>query len=168
MIYLFYTAVCMVLIVVQTTVLANAFFYDLLIPFVVYLGLFRSARESLPVIIVLGFAMDNLSGAPFGLYLTVYLWSWVGIKWLMRYLHIRTSALVFSVVPLAVCLEALISITVLAMQTSPITDGMGGRIAWQLFWALITGPPFLVFYETARGRIEKWAAERKAERDGLA
>ena len=35
-------------------------FYDLLIPFVIYLGIARPARESLPFIIFLGFIMDNI------------------------------------------------------------------------------------------------------------
>lgn len=173
MTYLFYIAVCLTLVVLETTLMADLVvfrgIYDLLVTFVVYLGLYRPARESLPVIACLGFVMDNLSGAPFGLYLTVYLWVFAGIKWLMRYLQVRTSALVMVVVPIAVFIELSFSVAVILMQApgeipaSAVSRLLGG----QLFWALLTGPLFLMFYETVHSRLEKWTAERKAERNGF-
>ena len=80
--YLFNISACLFLVILQTTIIPYLplldKFYDLLIPFIVYLGLSRPVRESLPFVLFLGFIMDNLSGGPFGLYLTTYFWLFVG------------------------------------------------------------------------------------------
>ena len=72
--YFFNISVCLFLVILQTTVMPYLplldSFYDLLIPFIVFIGLSRPVRESLPFVFCLGFIMDNLSGSPFGLYLT--------------------------------------------------------------------------------------------------
>ena len=74
--YFFNISVCLLLVILQTTIMPYLppldKFYDLLIPFIVYLSLSRPVRESLPFILFLGYIMDNLSGGPFGLYLTTY------------------------------------------------------------------------------------------------
>ena len=71
MTYIFYSIICICLIVVQTVVIPEiAGFqvaYDLLLVFVFYLALFRPTREALVVVLMIAFVMDNLSGAPFGL-----------------------------------------------------------------------------------------------------
>ncbi len=173
MTYLFYAAVCLSLVVLETTILADTVIfggvYDLLVPFVAYLGLYRSSKESLPVIGCVGFVMDSLSGAPFGLYLTVYFWIFAGIKWGMRYLQIRTSALVMFVVPMAVFMELILFMSVLLMQApAGVSVALLSKRHWgQLLLALLTGPFFLMFYEVCHIRIEKWAADLKAERNGI-
>jgi hypothetical protein len=169
---IFAAVVCLVLVVFQTTVMAElpivAGFFDLMVTFVVYLGLYRPARESVPVIVCVGFVMDSISAAPFGMYLTAYLWIFAGIKWIMRYLHVRTSALVLFVVPVAVAIETLLSVTALELQ---VPGGLAAlsvpnRAGQHLLWALLTGPFFLMAYEAVHGRLEKWAADRKIERNG--
>jgi hypothetical protein len=173
MTYLFYAVVCLSLVVFETTLMADFVLfegvYDLLVTFVAYLGLYRSGKESLPVIVCLGFVMDNLSGAPFGLYLTAYLWIFASIKWGIRYLQIRTSALVMFVVPIAVVIELILSMVVILMQVPGAVSvpQFSQRLGGQLFWALLTGPFFLMFYEVFHSRIEKWAVDRKAERNGF-
>jgi cell shape-determining protein MreD len=169
----FSAAVCLFLVVFETTVMADLpileGFFDLLVTFVVYLGLYRPVKESIPVIVCLGFVMDSLSAAPFGLYLTGYVWIFVGIKWLMRYLQVRTSALVLFVVPLAVAIQTILSLAAIGLQphgsieTQPVMNQVGGH----LLWALLTGPLFLMFYEAFHDRLEKWAAARKVERNGF-
>ena len=169
----FAAVVCLGLVVFQTTVMAELpiveGFFDLLVTFVVYLGLFRPAKESVPVIICVGFVMDSISAAPFGLYLTAYLWIFAGIKWLIRYLQVRTSALVLFVVPLAVAIETLLSVTALELQVPGglTAHSVPSRAGQHLLWALLTGPFFLMFYETVHGRLERWAADRKTERNGF-
>ncbi len=90
--YFFNSSVCLFLVILQTTVMPNLplldSFYDLLIPFVVFLGLFRPVRESLPFVFFLGFIMDNLSGSPFGLYLTAYFWLFIGVKGITKLLQV--------------------------------------------------------------------------------
>ncbi|MDQ1330252.1 MAG: hypothetical protein QG578_515, partial [Thermodesulfobacteriota bacterium] len=82
--YIFYAFTCLVFILIQTTVvhyfrILNGF-YDLFLLIVIYLGLYRNLRESLPVILFLGIIMDNLCTGPFGLYMTVYLWLYATIR----------------------------------------------------------------------------------------
>ena len=64
MTYGFYFCVCFGFILLQTTIfpLLPPFgrFFDLIIPFVVYLGLKRPGKENLPIIIILGVIADNL------------------------------------------------------------------------------------------------------------
>jgi hypothetical protein len=169
---IFAAVVCLGLVVFQTTVMAELpivkGFFDLLVTFVVFLGLYRPAKESVPVILCVGFVMDSISAAPFGLYLTAYLWIFAGIKWLIRYLHVRTSALVLFVVPVAVAIETLLALTALELQ---VPGGLAAHavpnLAGQhLLWALLLGPFFLMFYETVYGKLEKWVADWKAERNG--
>ena len=61
--YCFYIAVCLFLIILQTTLLPFIPFlenvYDLLIAFVIYLGLYRPIREGLILVFLLGFLVDN-------------------------------------------------------------------------------------------------------------
>ncbi len=165
--------IALALVVFQTTVMADLpvleGFYDLLVPFVVYLGLFRPAKEGIPIVVCTAFVMDGLSAAPFGLYLTGYLWIFAGIRWIIRYLQVRTSALVLFVVPVAVAVETLFSLTTLGMQ---LQAGIGfhavtEKVGMHLLWALFTGPFFLLFYDAVHDRLEKWAVDRKAERNGF-
>lgn len=170
---LFAAAVCLVLVVFQTTVMADLAifegFYDLPVTFVVYLALYRRIKESLPIVVTIGFVMDSLSAAPFGLYLSGYLWIFAGIRWIMRYFHLRTSAMVMFIVPLAVVIETFFSLTALSLQVQGRIGlpAVSTRVGVQLFWALLTGPLFLMVYESIHGRIEKWAADWKAERNGF-
>jgi cell shape-determining protein MreD len=172
MTYLFYTAVCVVLIVIQTVFMQYMplfdRFFDLLVPFVVYLGLFRSPRESLPVIICLGFVLDNISAAPFGLYLTGYIWIYAGVKWMIRFLHVRTSLLIFFVVALAVLLEDLLLLLSMSMSGQlPPAESASRKIFMQVFWALVTGPIFLIGFEFLHSRVEGWVREHRPEKNGM-
>ena len=59
MTYIFYGFLCLFLIVIQTVILPEVSgtqgAYDLLMIFAFYLSLFRSVREGLPVILIIGF-----------------------------------------------------------------------------------------------------------------
>ena len=131
--YCFYIGTCLLLIIVQTTVLSysNAIggIYDLLIPFVIFLSICLPVRECLPFILVLGFIVDNLSGSPFGLYLTIVI--------------------------AAVLIE-----NILVMATFAFFAPIGElpaeavkNIALQIFWALVTGPLFLLSLLTIAKRF---------------
>ena len=84
MIYCYYIGVSLCLVILQTAVLPYVplldRLYDLIIAFVIYLGLYRPLRDGLILSFFLGFIMDNLSGSPFGLYLTIYCWLLIGAK----------------------------------------------------------------------------------------
>ncbi len=86
MIYFIYIAVCLGMIILQTSVMPYVplfhRFYDLVALFIIYLGLYRPVRESVLLIVFVSVVMDTLSGGPFGLYLTTYGWIYVGVVWM--------------------------------------------------------------------------------------
>ena len=65
---LFYILVSLSLVLIKTT-LIPAFsmfdkFYDLLIPIIIYLSLFRPLREGIPIVLFFGIIMDSLCAGP--------------------------------------------------------------------------------------------------------
>ena len=165
MTYFFYICTFVLLLIFKTTVMPYFLlfdrFYDLLAPFVIYLGLFRSVRESIPIIIIFGFIMDNLSGGPLGLYLTTYLWLFAGVKWIITILRVRNNVLLAFVVAAGVLLENIIFMGAITMfeSGSRFSQADFSTVAVQVLWALVTGPIFLIFFKYLHQRWDKWSGE---------
>lgn len=135
--------------------------YDLMVVFVLYFGIFRPARECIPIIFFLGFVMDNLSAGPFGLYGTVYMWLFICIKWVTTFLHVVNSVLLPFIVALGVLAENLIFFgifTVLETETGTSADIIR-TVAYQFLWALSTGTFLLVFLDYIHKKWDKWVKE---------
>ena len=165
MTYCFHIVICLGLIVVQTTVMPYIplfdRFYDLLSPFVIYLSIFRSNRESLVIILLFGFIMDIISGGPFGLYITAYVWLFIGVRWAITFLHVGDSMLLPFVVALGVLMENFIFVAISAMfeQSSRISEAMVSTIIVQVLWAIFTGPLFLMLFNISYRRWDRWLNE---------
>ena len=148
--YVFYIGACLFLILIQTTVLPyiNAFngIYDLLIPFVIFICICLPIRESLPFVLILGLIMDNLSGSPFGLYLTFYFWLLGGVRLILKFLRVSNKFLLSLVVVIAVIIENLIVIGTFALAGPDwqLPSDAFKNMALPIFWALFTGPIFLL------------------------
>jgi hypothetical protein len=162
MTYCFHVGICLCLVLFQTTVMPyfHLFdrFYDLLAPFVIYLSLFQSLRQSIPVILFFGFLMDSLSGGPFGLYLTTYIWLFIGVKWIITFLHVGDSFLLPFIVSVGVLLQNFIFIGTIAIS-DPGTQFLSADISMvtvQVLWAIFTGPIFLMFFNYSYGKWSKW------------
>ena len=162
MTYCFHVGICLCLVLFQTTVMPyfHLFdrFYDLLSPFVIYLSLFRSLRQSIPVILFFGFLMDSLSGGPFGLYLTTYIWLFIGVKWIITFLHLGDSLFLPFLVAAGVLLQNCIFIGTIAMF-EPGTQFLSAAVSIvtiQVLWAIFTGPILLMFFNYSYGRWNKW------------
>jgi hypothetical protein len=134
-------------------------FYDLLVPFIIYLGLFRSVRESVPVIIVMGFVMDNLSGSPPGLYLTAYLWLFAGVRWIVYVLHVGDKILLPFVVAAGVLLENIIFLGVIDMfePGARFSSTAFPTVMVQVLWAAGTGPIFLILINGLHQGLNQWS-----------
>ena len=160
MIYCFYVAVCLFLVILQTAVfrhlpLLNSF-YDLLIPFIIYLALYRPLREGLIFVVLFGFIMDNISGSSFGLYMTTYFWLLIGVKWTIKFVQVGNRFLLSVVVAVGVLIENLVFIGTFTVS-SPDANfpvGMWSTVVVQLLWALGSGPFFLLFYKFGHQRID--------------
>jgi cell shape-determining protein MreD len=153
----------LLLIVIQTTVMPHIpvfeRFYDLLSPLVIYLSIFRPVREGTVMILIFGFLMDNISGGPFGLYLTAYIWLFLGIRWAITFLHVGDSFLLPFVVAVGVLTENLIFIGVNAMfeQNLQISEIMVNTVVIQVIWAVFTGPFFLLLFSYSYRRWDRWS-----------
>ena len=158
--YLFYIVTFICLMTLQTTVFPffSMFrnFYDLGVPFVIYIGMFRSIREGILVILFLGLLRDGLSGGQFGLYVTVYLWLFLGASFIVRVCHERNRIIMFLIVVMGVVIGNFILFTITAML-EPAT----GRcylflktISKQIIWAVFTGQLFLVVFLRVQERME--------------
>ena len=158
--YFFNISACLFLVILQTTIIPYLplldKFYDLLIPFIVYLGLSRPIRESLPFVLFLGFIMDNISGGPFGLYLTTYFWLYVGVKGVTTFIQVGNRLFIITLIVVSgVLFENLIllgSFTILGSGQQFAGDVLK-IVAFQVLWAFFTGSLLLLFFRNAQSRL---------------
>jgi hypothetical protein len=124
-------------------------FYDLTALFIIYLGLYRPVRESLPFVIFLGFVMDSLSSTPFMLYITAYLWLFFSVVGIAKILRLEGSFRLPFIVALGVLIENLIFIGIIfVLNSGPwFSVTVVRSIAVQSLWAICTGSLFLVSFD---------------------
>ncbi len=160
--YLLYIFSCLVLILTQTTGIHDLSlfngFYDLMIVVVIFLGLYRNLRESIPVILFAGFIMDNLYNGPFGLYLTVYLWLYACIRWSSVYFNVKSILFPAFIVPAGVLFENIIFFGSFAMFNSGFLNYSDIYIvvAEQIVWAMITGPVLIMLLNLLHSIWNRW------------
>lgn len=157
----FYIGVCLCLIIIQTTIipylpLLNRC-YDLLIPFIAYLGLSRPLRESLPLVFFLGFIMDNISGSPFGLYLTIYFWVYIGVKGITKLLQVGDRLVIMTLIVVGgVVAENLIFIGTFAVlgPDRQFAADTATEVVFQVAWAVFTGPLLLILFRDTHNWLD--------------
>lgn len=152
MTYCFHIAACLCLVIFQTTVLPcfSLFdtFYDLLALYIVYMGLFFNVRKGIPVALITGLVMDSLSGGPFGVYLTTYLWLFIGARHLIKIFHVSNYILLLFVAAAAVLIENVILFGTFGMLDPGMqfSSSAINSVAMQVVWAICTGPFIIQFY----------------------
>ena len=153
MIFCFYAVVIICLVITQTVIMAALPFfdscYDILIPFIIYLGLFRSLREGLPVVLLSGFLLDGLSGAAFGLYTTTYIWLYICCRWIIGFFHAENIFILIFAVVSGVILQNLIflGIFLILEPGGHMHNYILSSFHVQLIGAFITGPFLLLFFK---------------------
>jgi cell shape-determining protein MreD len=176
MTYCFYIATSLFLVVLQTTVLPYVplfeQFYDLLIPFIVYLALYRPVRETFPIVFFFGYLMDGLSGSPFGLYITIYFWLFLGLRWITTFLRVGNTLLIAFVVPAGVVLEAIVFFVAFVLQGADSHYLLkSARVALaQVLWSLVTGPLLLMGFHVLKSVVDSWTGgflARYRRQDGV-
>ena len=172
MTYLLYSIICFILLLAQTVVLPDIpgvkAFYDLELIFVFYLSLYRPLRESLPLVLILGFVMDNFSGAPFGLYLTTYFWLFFGVRWVTYFLRVRNIVLLPLLIASGILLKNAIFLSTIAVNINWTEFHLDilKMVGYQLFWAVITGPVLLMAFSRIHYRWDLWMLKLFEEKDG--
>jgi len=101
--------ICFLLIIVQSLYLNSINFYDLLIPWIIFL--FISEKESSSVKIILfilfaGYLKDSMSGGTFGVYFFTYLWFYFILCFLDSVFNIKNYFLMYLSGLFALILEA--------------------------------------------------------------
>jgi cell shape-determining protein MreD len=157
MTYGYYIIVGIGLILLQTAVIPGIpvlnTCFDFVGLFVIYLGFSRPVREALPVVLLLGLLADNLSGAPFMLYVTAYGWMFFSVRVLSQILQVSLRFRTALIVAAGVLLENLIFILTFVLlgpgTHSPVAAT--GSVIIQLVWAFTLGPLLVVSFKVAHG-----------------
>lgn len=112
MISLFDYTVSFIIVIIQTSVFqyfsCSSYFFDISIPFILFLSLKRPFAESLFIIIFLGFFADSFSSGPFGIYETAYLWFFIYARWTVKFFHTDTYLLLSAIIASGILLENII------------------------------------------------------------
>jgi cell shape-determining protein MreD len=160
MIVAYHLIVCLFLTLLQTTLFVGggpACLYDLLAPFVVYLGVHHRPQEAVPVILVAGLIMDGISGGVFGVYLSAYLWMYVGVRWVTQYLHVGNVILLPLLVTFGIAFESLVAAfcaIVLASAAWPV-ESMFAVVSRQVLWGAATGPFLVLFFMRGQKIVDR-------------
>lgn len=171
--YVFYIPVCLTLIVLQTSILFRLPFgsqlFDLPVTLVIYMGLLRPLRESLPVILLMGLLMDHLSGAPFMLYTSAYFWVYILVVALTAVLQVRLRFRLGIIVVAAVSLQNAIFVfgSHLAASGAYFPALEAGKFSLRLLWALVLGPLCIILIERLHAMWDRFVAERIKKTAGV-
>jgi hypothetical protein len=157
--FLFYLLSGTLVILLQTTLLpmipVSGSFYDLLTPVVIHISVYRPLREGAPLVLLLAFGMDGLSGGPPGLYISLYTWLYLAMRYLRQFLHVGNLILLSLVAVAGVGLEALAFFGLIGLR-SPV--GQVWLVALhtivnQLVLAVFTAPIILVLLHAGQQRV---------------
>ncbi|NJL58847.1 MAG: hypothetical protein HC887_03535 [Desulfobacteraceae bacterium] len=115
--------------------------YDILIPFILYLSIFCPFVESLLVAVGCGLTMDSLSGGPFGIFTTSYVWIFIGMKQIAMYVNISGAILISLLTMLGILIEnAIIFGTFSFMRNENVlAEEVFFTVSIQLIWSACTG-----------------------------
>ncbi len=170
MTYILYLIISIILVILQTTDLSGFLFfnsfYDLLIPIVIYVGLFRSVSEGLPVILGAGYIMDSFSGGVFGIYVTIYFWLYIGVRWIIQYFHSGSIFLMPIVLAVGVLIENFILLGAVAMVEPDweLSAADTNNIALEFLLMICTGPFYIMCLNYTFKKWDKILSKFMAER----
>ncbi len=171
---LYYIVAALCLVIIQTTILPGFSlfdnFHDLLIPVTVYLGFYRPLHEGAPVVLLSGMAMDSLSGAPFGLYISAHVWLYFGARGIRKILHVRNYVLLPLTIAAGVLVENSLFFGIFFfMKTGPaMTGAVFHAIGVQLFWGAVTGTILILLFLRIQTGIDQWRKLHSKQGDGVA
>jgi rod shape-determining protein MreD len=144
--YFLYIASSLCLVICQTTLLPRlgfaGHFFDLLLPWVIYLAAFRPVHETLLFVLFIGALMDNLSGGPFGLYLISYVWLFIAVRLAAAVVRAENPMVLVLIIIAAVAFQnALFVVTLGISDAGMLFSGDVIRVvSEQVGWVLLIGP----------------------------
>jgi len=144
--YIVYLILGLLLMGLHTAILSDIpeilSFYDILIPFVVYLSLFRSLSAGLLVVVVIGYFMDMVSGSPNGIYMAVFMIIFLMFRNITAYFHAQETLLFTICTAVGVFVENLIFCLLLLLGQADLQILINALqlLIVQLIWVLLTAP----------------------------
>lgn len=159
---LIYIPVVLCLIILQTAILPFFFnvteSYDTMIIFILYLGLYRSLWEGIPILMAVGILMDCLSGGSFGIYTTTYIWLYAFIRATIQFLHVNSLIVLPVTIVTGVFLENLVVFLTVLMGRSDVAFSYEAvkTVLSQLLWAVVTGPVIFTVIKSLHHVFERW------------
>ncbi|MCU0591818.1 MAG: rod shape-determining protein MreD [Desulfobacterales bacterium] len=144
--YFIYITCGLFMVICQTTVIPRLAFvgylFDLVLPVVVYLAAFRPLHEALPFTVFLGVLMDNLSGGPFGLYLTSYVWLFIAARAAATVVRAENPIMIVLILIAAVATQNALFFAILgASGQGDFSGSFAVRVVTeQIGWVLLVGP----------------------------
>lgn len=155
MTYVFFF-ICALIIAMFETVGLNPFIinlvYDLQIPLVIAVSLLGRAYLSLIVIVLVAIVMDTLSGGPFGIYFTAYVWLFFPIKALSLLVSTRSYLAVSLLSMVGVLFENFVFMFVQLLTTGTVPNlntVILPVVVVQCILAAVTGP--MIYFVLERG-----------------
>jgi rod shape-determining protein MreD len=153
-------AICQTTIVPRLPVVTHSF--DLLLPWVIYLAAFRPVHETLPFVLFMGALMDSLSGGPFGLFLTSYLWLFIAVRLTATVIRAENPLLLVFIIIAAVVGQNALFFAVLGTgdDDSNALAAVVRVVSEQIGWVLLIGPLFAL----AMRRTHRLSSRRRTRR----
>ena len=144
--YFLYIASSLCLVICQTTLLPRlgfaGHFFDLLLPWVIYLAAFRPVHETLFFVLFMGALMDNLSGGPFGLYLISYVWLFIAVRLAAAVVRAENPMVLVLIIVAGVAFQNALFVATLGISGAGVlSSGDAIRVvSEQVGWVLLVGP----------------------------
>lgn len=159
-VFVFYLFVGIAIIVGQTTVLTmpcfRGVFYDLTIPVVVFIRFNLPVRQGVLLVLSLGFIMDLFSGGPFGLYLTIYFWIFLGVQGISNFFDVKGNLFRALLIGFCVLLQNVL-FSIFAIFPGRLASGlfpMAGHVVLQVFLGAVTGPAVVKGLEYVQRKVK--------------
>lgn len=170
----FYPIICVCFIVLQTSLVPlfrgmNCCF-DLMMVMVVYISINAERPVSVCYVIVLGWLMDSLSGAPAGLYMSAYIWVFLVVQVIRNVVDARSLFFVILISAVAMLVEQGFTLFVLMVGHAARGDVrpelfMMGR---QALLGFVLLPPALRLVRAGHGvwdqAVVRWGGHRLGTR----
>jgi rod shape-determining protein MreD len=153
-----YIGISLALFVLQTTILPGTptleNFFDPFLALIVYLAVFRPLHESIPLLLFAGILMDTLSGGPFGLFLTSYVWLFIAVRVATLVIRVESPILLVLLMVAGVLLQNLVFVaTMMAFELTRLRLGdMLAVFTEQVGWVLLAGPLLAVLMRSVEHR----------------
>lgn len=143
--YFVFFAASLFMVICQTTIIPHlafvGYFFDLLLSLVIFLAAFRRLHEALPFTLFLGVLMDSLSAGPFGLYLTSYVWLFIGTRAAATVVRADNPLMLVLILIGAVAAQNALFFAILGAAGPADLAGFAMRVVTeQIGWVLLIGP----------------------------